>query len=323
MRSSIIARAMFATLIWLSSAVALAQQDGPLNFPVADNVSVRAADIWSEGTRMSATVFTPKPAGAAKLPTLLMAHGWGGTAAALTRDAVAFAQAGYLVVTFDYRGWGKSDSRVILTRPAPTEKDKGRFTAEVLEVREVVDPVDMLVDWQNAMHWLQAEPQVDTSRIGVWGSSQSGGYVAEMATRDHRIKVVYSQVGAFNGHGLGVTPTAYDDATKRARGEIGYPEPGIKVLGNLRGAPIYAKFANYAPVGHINDAGQIPMMIVVAGQEELFDNREHGILAYERYKGPKQLVTIPGIRHYGVYREAWPQVHKLAQDWFDKHLKTP
>src|SRR5262245_12394336 len=123
MRSLLFTRALLFALTWLASSIVLAQQDGPLNFSVPDNIEARATDIWSEGTRMSATVFRPNPADADKLPTILMAHGWGGTAAALTRDAVAFAQAGYLVVTFDYRGWGKSDSRVILTKPAPAQKD--------------------------------------------------------------------------------------------------------------------------------------------------------------------------------------------------------
>lgn len=316
-------RAILIAFCFALCAVAQAQQDGPLNFRIPDDVSTRAVDIWSEGTRMSGTVFKAKSApAAAPMPTILMAHGWGGSAAALTRDAVAFAQEGYLVVTFDYRGWGRSDSRVILTKPAPAEKKDGRFVAEVREVREVVDPIDMLADWQAALHWLHGEPEVDKSRIGIWGSSQSGGYVAEMATRDPRIKAVYSQVGAFNGHGFATTPEAYADATKRARGEVGYPEPGIRVVGNLRGAPIYSRFANYAPVDHINDAGQIPMMIVVAENEELFDNKQHGILAYERYKGPKELVVVPGIKHYGIYRESWSQAHKLAREWFDKQLKA-
>jgi dienelactone hydrolase len=308
--------------VLLLGHVALAQQQGAPAFSIPDDVSVRTADIFSEGTRMTATVYAPKAAGSDKLATILMAHGWGGTAAQLTRDAIGFAQAGYMVVTFDYRGWGKSDARVVLTGAAPAnaQETKGRFVAEVREVREVVDPIDMLADWQNALHWLQGEPQVDTARIGVWGSSQSGGYVVEMATRDHRIKAVYSQVGAFNGHGLGTSAEAHADATKRARGEIGYPEPGLRVLGNLRGAPIYSRFANYAPVDHVNDAGQIPIMIVVAENEELFDNKHHGLLAYERYRGPKRLEVIPGIKHYGIYREAWERAHGLALEWFNQHL---
>ena len=74
-------------------------------------------------------------------------------------------------MTFDYRGWGESDSRVILVKPAPRDTEKRRFTAEVIEVREVIDPAGQERDWLNAMHWLQAGPQCDTNRIGIWGSS--------------------------------------------------------------------------------------------------------------------------------------------------------
>jgi hypothetical protein len=53
-----------------------------------------------------------------------------------------------------------------------------------------------------------------------------------------------------------------------------------------------------------------------------FDNRGHGILAHERAKGPKKLVTIPNITHYGIYGEARQQSVKLAIEWFDAHLKN-
>jgi uncharacterized protein len=105
------------------------------------DVSYRKATIWSEGSRLSADVYWPKASGERKLPTILMGHGWGGVAALLRPDALVFAAAGYLVVAFDYRGWGESDSRVILTGPEPAERADNRFTAEVQEVREVVDPL--------------------------------------------------------------------------------------------------------------------------------------------------------------------------------------
>jgi len=70
---------------------------------------------------MAAEVFSPKGANE-KLPTILMSHGWGGTAEALRPDAVVFARAGFLVVTFDYRGWGNSDARLIASGK-PTKKD--------------------------------------------------------------------------------------------------------------------------------------------------------------------------------------------------------
>src|SRR5215471_18616614 len=108
-------------------------------------------------------------------------HGWGGTAALLRADALAFARAGYLVVTFDYRGWGESESRVILTAPEPSERSGNRFVAEVMELREIVDPVAELADWFNALHWVQAEPQSDISRLGIWGTSFAAGLVIYVA----------------------------------------------------------------------------------------------------------------------------------------------
>jgi len=52
------------------------------------------------------------------------------------------------------------------------------------------------------------------------------------------------------------------------------------------------------------------------------NNKDHGIKAYERAKGPKKLVTIPKITHYGVYGEARPEAQKLAVEWFNAHLKA-
>ncbi len=53
----------------------------------------------------------------------------------------------------------------------------------------------------------------------------------------------------------------------------------------------------------------------------MFDNKEHAILAYERATGMKKLVTIQGIKHYGIYNEARDQAQKEAIVWFDEHLK--
>ena len=202
---------------------------------------------------MAGEIFTPKSAGEKKLPIIVMAHGWGGNMAGLRRDAAMFAQAGYFVLAFDYRGWGESDSRVILTSPEPAEHPGGKFTAEVAEVREVVDPLDMAIDWFNAIHFIAGEPQADMNRLGLWGSSFSGGLVVYVAERDARVKAIHSQVGALDGRTLFAVPAekakAYDESTRRARGELGYPAPGAKEIGNLRGAPIRSKFFLYAPRG--------------------------------------------------------------------------
>jgi hypothetical protein len=174
-------------------------------------------------------VFAPKNPKTQKLPTIVMSHGWGGTAVALRPDGIAFARAGFLVVTFDYRGWGKSDSRLILASKSVEKKD-GKLIAEVKEVHEVVDPIDQTADIMNALHWVVADKQCDAQRIGIWGSSYSGGHVVYVAARDPRVKAFVSQVGAMDSRWTITSPAArlhtFSQGTGRAQGKIGYPPPG-------------------------------------------------------------------------------------------------
>ena len=312
-------------LFLLAAAPVLAQRKAqPIKVP--DDVAFRTATIISEGTRMAAEIFSPKAKKESeKLPTILMAHGWGGTAWGLPPDGIRFAQAGYLVVAFDYRGVGNSDGRVLLAHPAPPDRKDGKFTAEVKEVREVVDPLDQTTDWLNALHWLHAEPACDTKRIGLWGSSYSGGHVVYVAAHDRRVKAIYSQVGSMDSRFVIMNPLqaamTYRQGTNRARGKRGYPEPAKKAIGNLRGAPIRERLMHYAPIEHIGKLGKCATMFVIAEKEELFDNRHHGIKAHELAPGPKRLVTIPDIKHYGIYREARKRAQELTIEWFDEHLK--
>jgi dienelactone hydrolase len=320
--SSFAVGTMFAVLTCLRSADAW-QEDG---FRPPEDVAFRKATIVSEGTRMTAEVFAPSKPASEKLPTIVMAHGWGGVAANLRQDAIAFARAGYLVVTFDYRGWGASDSRVVLTAPQPPHTKDQKLTAEVFEVREVVDPIDQTTDLANAVSWVYGEPQCDRERIGLWGSSYSGGHVIYVAARDPRVKATVSQVPALDSRQMVTTgperEKTFTEASARTHGELGYPPPGARVIGNLRGAPLREKLMQYAPVDDVARADQCATLFVLAENEELFDNRDHGILAHERARGPKKLVVIPKITHYGVYLQARKQAQELAIAWYDEQLKN-
>ena len=288
-----------------------------------EGIDWRTGTIHSEGTRLAAEIFSLGSNAGERLPCILMAHGWGGTVRGLRRDAVAFARAGFLAVAFDYRGWGNSDPRVILAEPAP-DGDSARFEAEVIAIREVVDPVEQSRDWLNALHWLQSEPMCDTARIGVWGSSYSGGHVLHAAAHDKRVKAIFSQVGGMDSRfvvaGEAARERTLDEATLRARGELPYPAPGAVEVGALRGAPIRDKLMHYAPVELARQASHAALMFVIAENEELFDNRDHAIKAHESATGVKRLVTLPGIKHYGIYREAREKAQQLAIEWFREHL---
>lgn len=314
---------MGCVLLLLISRSPVDAQTDSASYTPPDDIGFRKATIISEGTRIGAELFTLKSNEDKALPTIIMCHGWGGAAASLRPDAIVFARAGYFVVSFDYRGWGASEGRVVPTKPLERGAPGATVTAEVKEIREVVDPLDQTTDLLNVIHWVHGEKQCDPKRIGLWGTSYSGGHVVYAAARDARVRATVSQVPGMDSRFVLIGPgrrQTLEEATRRTRGELGYPQPGAVTVGNLRGAPIRERLMHYAPVEEADQAPNCSMLFIIAEKEELFDNRDHGIKAHERAKGPKKLVTIPNITHYGIYSEGREQSQKLAVDWFNMHL---
>lgn len=297
-------------------------------FKAPEDIEFRTASVFSEGVRLHVEMFSPKALAGKPLPTVIQAHGWGGVAANLRRDAIDIAKAGYLVIIFDYRGWGESDARLVLTKPSPITPIAGqnqKFTAEVMEQREYVDPLEQVTDWFNVINWAAGEPLVDKERIGLRGSSFSGGHVFYIAAREPRVKAVVSQVGSFDGRFVGATKSEMDltlsEASKRAHGEP-YPAPRAVTVGKLIGAPIREKFLQFAPVEDAPNVKNAAVLFIVAEKEELFDNKDHAKLAYDRMAGTKKkYVSVPDITHYGIYYQARNQAIKMAIEWFDQYLK--
>ena len=297
-------------------------------FKAPEDIEFRTASVMSEGVRLHVEMFSPKTLAGKALPTVIQAHGWGGVAANLRRDAIEIAQAGYLVITFDYRGWGESDARLVLTKPSPIKPTPGqnqKFTAEVMEQREYVDPLEQVTDWFTVINWAASEAAVDKDRIGLRGSSFSGGHVFYVAAREPRIKAVVSQVASFDGRWVGATKAEMDltlsEAAKRAHGEP-YPAPRTVTVGRLIGAPIREKFLQFAPVEDAPNVKNAAVLFIVAEKEELFDNKDHAKLAYDRMAGmKKKYVSVPDITHYGIYYQARNQAIKMAIEWFDQYLK--
>jgi dienelactone hydrolase len=148
---------------------------------------MRAVSFWSEGTRLSGDLYEPEGVAAEEgRPGIVLCHGWGGTKQHLQSIQLPqrLAEAGFVVLAFDYRGWGESESRVIVKEPLP--KEKTEVTARVQVVREVVDPFDEAWDIHHAIDFLQGEAAVDPDRIGLWGSSYGGGLVVWLAANDDR-----------------------------------------------------------------------------------------------------------------------------------------
>src|SRR5262245_48010405 len=128
-----------ACVVWVLffDATFTSAQTPAAGYQPPPDIAYRQVTIVSEGSRLAAEVFSPKDHGDNPLPTIIMCHGWGGVAERLRPDAVALARAGYLVVTFDYRGWGPSEGRIVAAKPLVRGKPGEPIATDVQEIREV------------------------------------------------------------------------------------------------------------------------------------------------------------------------------------------
>jgi uncharacterized protein len=293
-------------------------------------IGFKTADFISDNVRLTAQWFWADENEGRKLPTVIIAPGWGATAASLRQDAFDLARAGYLVMLFDYRGWGDSDGRVMLTSERPAAG--GAFTAPVRELRGYIDPWEQAEDWFNAVSYATTDPRVDAGRIGVIGSDLSGGHVIDVAASDPRVKALVSEVTRadlrpykpYEPNPARVIADANAAASRLAAGQAQYPADRTstsEAQGSAHvGAPVGNKLVRWAPVEQANQV-TAPALFVLAQKEELFSNTNNGQLACERVQGPRKMVMLPRITHYGVYTGERERATNAAIDWFDRDLK--
>ena len=295
-----------------------------------DKVEKRPVTIWSDGTRMAGDLYLPKNrAEGEKLPAIVLCAGTGGTKGGTqARIAPIFAENGYIVLAFDYRGWGESDPKLMALEKVPAPDENGEVTVKARAVRWQMDFADQTEDIRAAISFVAGEPGVDKDRIGLWGSSYGGGLVTYMAGNDPRVKCTAAQVG---GPGAPRTPQAearlYDHLTKQAREET---EPVPFETGNMTG-----KMERYTHM-RVNPSKSIgfstaeaaekitkPILFVVAENEELGNiaNTERAAATIRERGVPTKYHVIKGISHYGIYREGFEEATRTELAWFDEHLK--
>ena len=95
----------------------------------------------------------------------------GTRADAIPRFAERFVEAGLAALVFDYRHFGDSEG----------------------EPRQLLDIGLQLEDWTAAIACARTRPEVDETRIALWGSSFSGGHVVPTGARDGHVQAVISQ----------------------------------------------------------------------------------------------------------------------------------
>jgi predicted acyl esterase len=150
-------------------------QAGAASFTSRD-VTLTARD----GVKLAATVFVPQaPAPARGYPALVLLHGWGEDRSSMQPLADLFATHGYVVLTYDQRGWGRSGGRVDSDGPAT------------------------IGDARDAVAWLGRDtglegpkpPRVDWRAIGMSGVSYGGGTTLLAAEHGAKVAAIAPIIG--------------------------------------------------------------------------------------------------------------------------------
>jgi alpha/beta superfamily hydrolase len=131
----------------------------------------------SEGIRCKGDLFIPENCDSDNpRPAIVVGHGFSGVKEVLKFHGQFFCDEGYVVLTIDYRTFGRSEG----------------------EPRGQLFPLRQVEDYKNAITWLQQQSYVMADQIGIWGTSYGGGIVIQTAAFDRRVKCVVSQVPIMN-----------------------------------------------------------------------------------------------------------------------------
>src|SRR3989442_10176373 len=131
-----------------------------------------------DGVTLRGWLYLPERT-AGQAATVVMAHGFSAVKEMyLDRFAEVFAASGLGALVFDNRNFGASDG----------------------EPRQHIDPWQQVRDYRDAITFAETVAEVDRNRIGVWGSSYSGGHVLVMGAIDRRVRCLVSQVPLISGH---------------------------------------------------------------------------------------------------------------------------
>lgn len=283
------------------------------------------------GITLGAWLFLPE--GAEARPAITMAHGFAGTRGhGIERFAQAFAAAGFVVLVHDHRNFGTSGG----------------------DLRGDIDPWRQIADWRRAISYLEARPEVDPARIGLWGTSYAGGHALVLGATDRRLRCIVAQVPTISGYEQGlrrISPDAspaleqafHEDERAQLRGEaprrqaVVSADPSVAAAYRSQDAldfylqPLQAGLWKneitlrstraarmYEPGNWIARVSPTPLLMIVA-RDDRMTVADLALAAYERAQEPKRLALISG-GHFDPYLDQFSLAEGAATAWFREHL---
>ncbi|MGW4370364.1 alpha/beta hydrolase [Nocardia takedensis] len=285
-------------------------------------------EFVSGGVTLRGWLFRPAE-GSGPAPLVVMTHGFAGVKEWVVPFAEVFSASGLACLVYDHPGFGSSDG----------------------EPRFEVNPNAQIEGYRDAITYARSLDGIDPERIGVWGTSFSGGHVLVVAAIDRRVRAVVSQVPTTDGWAnlRSLVPTVMlpmvhaaiaADRQGRLAGEapltikaasdvptdmVAMPGPeayrwlmdnGPQVPGWRNEVTLSSidHFQSYAPEAFVRRVSPTPLLMIVADQDTLTPT-DIALRGYAEALEPKRLVLISGP-HFVVYEEGFEQAAAAACDFF-------
>ena len=303
-------------------------------------ISIQPAIFFaSTGEKIAATLYMPTASPySKKFPAIILCQGLSGTQTlVLPQVAHSFAEAGFVALTFDYRGFGQSEGQT-----------------------GIVDPQARSQDALDACNFVRAHAQVDPRRVGIYGHSLGGGVAQYAASYDEALQCVVSTSGFSSGdkllrslrsasEWLEFKEILDEDRIQRALS-------GKSKLVEIEDIfPLSTRFQDeYAALGAQKESSSIPEnrinsshlfqlisadfilqfdtthllpkicpkpILFIHGAKDDIIPLEDVMEAYRLANEPKKLIIFDDYDHVGLdHGPGLEQVISLATDWFNKHL---
>ena len=191
----------------------------------------------------------------------------------------------------------------------------------------------------------------DSKKIGLWGTSFSGGVVLFVAALDKRVSCVVSQVPFVSGHHKSLRlnrPEQWDNIRKKYDADrcsrlAGNPPETIPVVTDIpeksaimRIPSAYAFFTSvktwenkvtlrsvensgeFEPINYVKRISPIPILFIVA-KNDTINTTDLALKAYSKSREPKRLVLIEGD-HFAPYVEQFDVCASAATSWYQSHF---
>ncbi len=136
----------------------------------------KTIEFKSQGAVLRGRLYLPEHR-SSKSPVIVMAHGFTTTISGMTADKYAegFLDAGFAVLLYEHRNFGISEGE---------PRQQINFW---VQARGYIDAID----------FVELQPEIDSTKIAVWGASLSAKEAFLVASVDDRVKAAVNQIPAY------------------------------------------------------------------------------------------------------------------------------